>query len=262
MAERLANVDLDDANAVWAKMTTVERAEFENLVSGGDASQVLPVSDPWWTYAQNKPLIEEISQNALPKAMSKTPPLYTKIVDFAKISSKPPADCVPHNITNVLAAYAITFRYFNGDHISSPQEATNYLVSVCANLKNNANFDDDDLAIHSVVHDCQDEGIDIEKGQLEAVRRDVDNIVVGPIRNHPSNAYVLAALSDIHKLLSTTAKIMRVTPKCDAEKVVTGEFSKRFADHQRSGVECVTRTVMSAILRKIEYYLAFVNKFR
>lgn len=262
LAERLANVDLDDANAVWAKMSSVERTEFENLVFGGDASQVLPVTEPWWTYKQTIPLIEELTPNAPPVTSSQSPPVYSKIVDFDKISGKPPANCVPHNLTNVLAAYAITFRYFNGDHHSSAQEATNYLVSVCANLKKNANFDDDELAIHSVAHDCQDEGIDIETGQLEALRQDVDNIVVGPLRKHPSNAYMLAALSDIHKLLTTTAKSMRVVAKCDGEKVVTGEFSKRFADHQKVGVECITRAVVSASVRKIEYYLAFVNKFR
>lgn len=264
LAERLANVDLDDANAVWAKMTTVERAEFETLVFSGDASQVVPVTEPWWTQKQVKPLIEEVSSssNDPQKPSSQSPPVYTKIVDFPKISSRPPADCVLHNLTNVLAAYAITYRYFNGDHISSAQEATNYLVSVCANLKKNANFDDDELAIHSVAHDCQDEGFDIEKGQLEAVRQDVDNIVEGPIRKHPSNAYVLAALSDVYKLLSTTAKSMRVAAKCDGEKIVTGDFSKRFADHQKGGLECVTQSLVSASVRKIEYYLAFVKKFR
>lgn len=262
MAERLADVDLNDANAVWAKMTTFERTEFENLVFSGDASQVLPVTEPWWTQKQTKPLIEEVTSNAPHKAASQSPPIYTNIVDFSKISSKPPANCVPHNLTNVLAAYSITYRYFNGDHISSAQEATNYLVSVCANLKKNANFEDDELAIHSVAHDCQDEGIDIEKGQLEALRQDVDNIVEGPIRKHPSNAYVLAALSDVHKLLSTTAKNMKALAKSDGEKMVTGEFSKRFVDHQNGGLECVTRSVVSASLRKIEYYLAYVNKFR
>lgn len=260
LAERLANVDLDDSNAVWAKMTAAERTEFENLVFGNDASQVLPVAEPWWTHKQSKPLIEEVKPNT-PLTSSQSPTVYTKIVDFAKISKKPPADCVPHNLTNVLAAYAITYRYFNGDHLSSAQEATNYLISVCANLNKNANFDDDELAIHSVAHDWQDESNAIEKGQLETVMQDVDNIVMGPIRNHPSNAYVLGALSDIRKLLSTTAKSMRIVPKSHDEKVI-GEFSKRFVDHQKSGVECVTRSVVSASLRKIEYYLAFVKKFR
>jgi hypothetical protein len=48
--ERLRNVDLDDADSVWEKLTLAERQEFENLLQNGDASQLVAPWEPWWLY--------------------------------------------------------------------------------------------------------------------------------------------------------------------------------------------------------------------
>jgi hypothetical protein len=48
--ERLINVDLDDSNSVWEKLTLAERQEFENLLQSGDASQLVAQWEPWWLY--------------------------------------------------------------------------------------------------------------------------------------------------------------------------------------------------------------------
>jgi len=48
--ERLTNVNLDDADSVWEKLTPTERQEFEELLQSGDASQLVVPWEPWWLY--------------------------------------------------------------------------------------------------------------------------------------------------------------------------------------------------------------------
>lgn len=48
--ERLRNVNLDDADAVWELLTPTEKQEFEELLHSGDASQLVVPWEPWWLY--------------------------------------------------------------------------------------------------------------------------------------------------------------------------------------------------------------------
>jgi hypothetical protein len=46
----MRNVDLDDADSVWEKLTLSERQEFETLLHSGDVSQLVAPWEPWWLY--------------------------------------------------------------------------------------------------------------------------------------------------------------------------------------------------------------------
>ena len=41
-------VDLDDSEAVWARLSEDERRQFRDLVEGGDVASILPPYQPWW----------------------------------------------------------------------------------------------------------------------------------------------------------------------------------------------------------------------
>lgn len=55
-------------------------------------------------------------------------------------------------MANVIASYAFTMRYFNGE--IEPVETATYMLDICTNLNNNNNFEDPDLAIESVAQGC------------------------------------------------------------------------------------------------------------
>lgn len=48
LSSRLGGVSLDDADAVWQRLTPSERAEFEKLLQTGGITELLPKFSPWW----------------------------------------------------------------------------------------------------------------------------------------------------------------------------------------------------------------------
>ena len=50
LSERMADVDLDDADAIWRRLTPGERKEFGRLVDTGDISKMVPEFKPWWEF--------------------------------------------------------------------------------------------------------------------------------------------------------------------------------------------------------------------
>jgi len=50
LAQRLAGVDLDDADQVWQKLSKEEKDEFQRIIASGDTSQIVPEWQPWWEY--------------------------------------------------------------------------------------------------------------------------------------------------------------------------------------------------------------------
>lgn len=263
MADRLQDIDLNDANAVWSHLTEAERQEFENILQSNDISKLLDVREPWWTRKIPKPLIEEITPQAPAKKPSplinNIPPIFPNILNLAQVSAKPPAACLRHNIVNVLAAYSLTFRYFNGEHLTSSKEASSFLASISGALRANANFADDQMAIDAVLNDCATERIDLEDGQDALVRDDVQAILGGP--DGDSHQYTLAALSDVHRLWLSAKKCVAASNAAakTEENDPDGEFSKRFMDHQHINGELVNRSKLSAGAKKLEFYLAFVK---
>lgn len=63
---------------------------------------------------------------------------------------KKPADCVKYNLINVLAAYAFTMKYFNGECHDFVQESISCIMSLSLAMKNGQNFEDFETAVKSV----------------------------------------------------------------------------------------------------------------
>ncbi|KAG4078199.1 hypothetical protein HA402_002251, partial [Bradysia odoriphaga] len=245
---RLTGIDLNNADAIWDKLTSDEKHEFEKIATSDDAMNLLPLYEPWWT--REKKLIEEISPDA--QNIRSPPEILENIVNFDTISSRPPADCVKHNLKNVLAAYALSVRFFNGEHETSAHEFANYFITTCANVKANFNFDDADIAIESVVHSCRNEGLTIDADQVKLLHEDVQKICRCP-------AFVSAALSDIHRSVSQAKRSKFVKKSLDAER---SDFSRKFFDQEIVNFQQLDKTKLTATLKKIEYYLALVGKFK
>ncbi|XP_055694926.1 zinc finger HIT domain-containing protein 2 [Lutzomyia longipalpis] len=241
LACRLDGVDLNDPEAVWSKLTKEEQQEFESIINAGDITNLVPVNTPWWVKLSEEKLVREASS----VEESNHPEILSNIRNFKEISRITPAPCVRHNLTNILAAYAFSVRYFNGDYVNNPQEFAGLLANISGNIKCNANYDSDLLAIESVAHEAQNEGIALDSETKRALQEDVEMI----LRKSPQNIAVLAALSDIHRILASAKK-----PK-EKEKSSSGVFSKKFID--RAGLKEIEQSRIRVYLKKIEFFLAF-----
>lgn len=271
LSKRLEGINLNDANAIWAQLTANERKEFETIVHGDDITQLIPTYRPWWENKFKRPLIEEVNvQPSTSAPVAQHPAIHATIADFAKMSSKPPAACVSHNLVNVLAAYTVTVRFFVGDHLDMPHEAAAYLISICANLKTNINFEQQTQAIESICFEANNEGYASEHIDVDLLKKDIDFVTEGSDPSKPCNTYILAALSDVHRLLSAAKVVKKDKQQSDdvaataASKTGKGfeEFVQKFGDHKVADAQFVEKAKLSTSLRKIEYLLAFVKKFR
>lgn len=61
-----------------------------------------------------------------------------------------PSPSVRWSVVNLLAAYAVTTRVYNGDHHSAALEASATLVGLCASLGANQLFEGPELAVAAV----------------------------------------------------------------------------------------------------------------
>lgn len=284
LAERLQDVDLNDANAVWQKLTADEQKDFEQLVQTGDISAIVPEYEPWWIVAAPL-LIEEVvvsqadnndggDNNRLVAHETKLqlPQLLENIKRFGELSTtKSPDPCVRHNLVNILAAYTFAARFFNGDHQSYPHESAHCLVSICANIKANWNYDSDAAALESVAMQARNEGLRFDEADVQAMRSDVEKLlhppqhavvqqreVIKDLEILEQNLFILTALSDLYRVLMQ-AKLQKDSPL--REKYSPGVFHKRFADHEINNFGELKRSKLGVYLKKIEYFLAYSNQF-
>lgn len=281
LSKRLEGIDLNDADAIWSHLTDAEKQEFKKIVQSEDVTSILPKFVGWWEKQIEKKLVTEMNDEEEDEPEENNieyPMIIEPIVDFGKISLKPPASCVVNNLVNVLGSYASMVRFFYDDYETNQNEAVNYVVGICANLRTNANFDDSDLAIESIRQDGLNEGYSIDDSDVRQMKKDVDCLMKGPIQNKQSNTYALAALSDFHRLLlavKTELKSAKTKPVDSSnqaqENSATADavskpsssesetFSTRFNDQQVK--QRLEKGKLTAIIKKIEYYLSYVNKY-
>lgn len=254
--ERLRDVNLDDADSVWEKLTPAERQEFEELLQSGDVSQLVVPWEPWWLYRKQKILVQDMEsdQDPVPPTYEANCPTVKKgLPPFSQISRTPPAPCVKYNILNVLGAYCYTVRFLNGEHHNMPAEASSILANLSANLSLNHTYNSAVIAIEAVAYEavnCPWMG-----GSHESVicmKRDVECILAGPEDSNYS-FYLQASLSDIHHLLSE-AKHSKNTDD-NAVKTKKTEFTKRFGEHLSTSL--VQKDKLRLLIKKLEYYLSW-----
>lgn len=273
LAKRLEGIDLNDANALWSQLNEEERNEFKKIVQSEDVSTILPKFEAWWEKKSKVKLVTEVNEDGMSKPPANPvehPPIIKPIIDFSRISTKPPASCVVNNLYNVLGAYSSMVRFFYGDYETTKVEAIAYFMSICGNFKINANYDDLALAIEAIRQDAFNEGFLFDEEDVRQIKRDMDCIVEGPYENKPSNIYILAALSDLHRLLVATKnelklnkpKLLEEKPAAEEKAKESDRFTNRFIDPKIGGSShSLEKAKIVATIKKIEYYLAYANKF-
>jgi len=156
LPERLAGVDINNADEVWKRLTNDEKQEFKSLVYNGKLEEIVKPVEPWWKLTLDKKLVTDVAADQLKikEFLKKCPKVPRNIADFDKMSNKLPAKCIIYGVANVIGAYCFVYRYYNGDHLSYEIEATENLISVCENFKSNSNFESISAVTDSIMLNC------------------------------------------------------------------------------------------------------------
>ncbi|XP_043290079.1 zinc finger HIT domain-containing protein 2 isoform X2 [Venturia canescens] len=252
LAERLQSVNLDDANRLWAALTSAEKQEFEATLRNGEVANFLPQWNPWWTESLEREVIQEIVDDKIePEYVAKCPKIVA-VPAFNELMKASPF--VRFNILNVLYAYVYTVLHCNGDHQNSAKDSVNIFLQLCENMLVNKVYENSKTAIEAVSQkfmDCPSLGGNEEA--MVATEQAVRHIINGPEKSNRI-FYVLAALSDLH-LLFTNAK--KELSRQDQSKDRT--FMKKFRISDTTPE--VTKKMVLQCTKKIEYYLSWVKKY-
>ncbi|XP_063896445.1 zinc finger HIT domain-containing protein 2 [Helicoverpa armigera] len=255
LQDRLRDLNLDDADAVWNALTEDERNEFEALLNQGDVGSIVPQWEPWWTYRRDKKLVEDVAVDD-GEALKNCPELKP-VPKFETLTTATPSPAIKNNITNVLASYAFIMRYFNGD--IQPAEAVICLLNICDNLDSNANYDDPAIALESVAQKClQSELIQTDEASLTVMKKDTFLIIRGPSEEN-EKYYCQAALSHLHQILSQ-AKSQEKQSKSNQDTVKT-DFSRKFPEHERENLPKLDISKVKKCMKKVEYYLSYIDSY-
>ncbi|XP_045454018.1 zinc finger HIT domain-containing protein 2 [Melitaea cinxia] len=255
---RIQDLNLDDPDALWNALTEDERNEFEFMLSKGDVGAIIPQWEPWWLYCKEKKLIEDVNETSNEAEVLKTCPQIKSVPKFSSLTSVKPSPAIRFNMANVIASYAFTLRYFNGE--IEPVETAIYMLDICTNLNNNINFEDPDLAIESVAQRClQSELIETDETSLDVMRNDTLLILKGPSEENKL-FYSKAAFSHIIQIF-TDAKSQSKSNKTDSnvDNKNKGIFSKKFPEHNKNHLPSIDVSKLKKIIKKLEYYLSFLD---
>ncbi|KAF7287689.1 zinc finger HIT domain-containing protein 2 [Rhynchophorus ferrugineus] len=250
ITERLAGVNLDDAEQVWEKLTEDEKQDFVAFLKTEDVAKLIPSWEPWWLFREKN--VTELNDNGESDFKSKCPNL-NNIKDFLSITNKTPAACVKYNLINILCAYAFTARYFNGEHSDFAHEAVACISTVSLALKKGHNFEDSETSIKSVEQECINcDWILTDSENLDLMRDDISKILKGP-NVQEKNFYILCALTDLQNLFKQAQQ------KPNNLKQNEFGFSKQFPNEFFPHVQHESVENVKKYLKKTEYFLSYAK---
>lgn len=258
LAVRLEEVDLNDADAVWERLTANEKEEFKSIIYNNEIEKIVQQIEPFWSgqNLENLPVIDiEENQKLLEKIKESCPKVLINIKDFSKISTKPPAKCIIFNIANVIGTYTYIYRFYNGDHNEYTLEAVDNFIKICDNIKANVNYENLTSVVDSIILNCQNQSLFADSTSKSLMMKDLQEIFDGPCES--SNFFLLSALSDVINLFEA-AKLMI---KRERKEKKSGKFSSQFPDIEnvQNYKELENQTHFNNCLRKLEFYISFLN---
>ena len=209
--DRIANIDLDDADLVWQTLTAEERKDFQRKVENGEIYKLVPANEKlgyseeqlWWEIHIHAKKVEELHSQV---SLSPKLPLVISL-DFHLDVSKS-SNLVRFNIINVLAAYAMTYRHLSWATQSIPEDFINFAHHVhqlSTNLKEGENFTNAELAITSVTTRIE-QSPEYDSGLISNAKKDVLAFIKGPGHAMPDDLYILAVLSDLKRMFDVKGR--------------------------------------------------------
>ncbi|XP_044763295.1 uncharacterized protein LOC123320159 [Coccinella septempunctata] len=250
LQERLAGIDLDDPEQVWANLDEDERKEFIALTQDYKAKNIVQCWKAWWTYSYNTK-VQEVGSKS--NSYQSKCPKVGDISKFKDICKQNTHVSVKFNLYNILAGYAFVTRYFNGEHLLFPKETISFIATIALSLKSHQNFLDFASAIKSVENKImENDWINCEVDSLSDMSDDLEKIISGPVEMDP-NYYIVAALCDIHNLLKKSI--------CKKKENEEGAMSSALIEEHFPVGKINTLKEMKLYIKRIEYFMSYVQNF-
>lgn len=267
LSDRLADVDLNNADAVWERLTDAEKQEFRSIVYNGEIEKIVQQAEPWWKLKIEIKLIRDVEDEdeAIRGVLKKCPKIPSNIKEFKMISTKTPAACIIYNIANVIGAYTYIYRFYNGDHKSYELEATENMITISANLMSNANFDSISSVADSIMMNCHNASLFSDQHTRNVILEDLKEIFDGPGDDTHRFSFILSSLSDVIILFKMAKLKMKEKNSGESPSASSESSKKKFstdfpsADTKRSFPLLENQTRFTGCLKKLEFYLAFVK---
>ena len=254
LAERLRGVDLDDSEAVWARLTPAERDEFRRQAAAGDIAA--EPWRPWWTLRAERPKVAELGAEVTAEFVRAAPPLLDHVSPLAELTRRPASPLIVHSIINVLYTYAQLRLRWDGEWSGAALPVASALRRLSGCLARGEVMQTARDAVDAVDFCLCDGGAEADLALRRQSRQAVQQLLAGPCASD-ATWYVLAALSDLWRLLEAALAEMksgrhRVRPGPAAAASFSGEFGTTAA----AAEPAVTRAELRRMQRKLEYLFA------
>ncbi|PKU27150.1 zinc finger hit domain-containing protein 2 [Limosa lapponica baueri] len=135
---------------LWRSLSPAERAEFQRLLSSGEAAALLPPWRPWWWRGRARGEEEEGEEDP---AAAPPPPLPAALPALSSFPAPPPSPLLPFQLPNVLYGYAFALALHRGDETLLP-ELPAAAIDVSAALRSRCPFPDAAAAIRAARRDA------------------------------------------------------------------------------------------------------------
>ncbi|KAK6625075.1 hypothetical protein RUM43_005366 [Polyplax serrata] len=208
LASRLSDLNLDDVDAIWEKLTPSERKDFRKLVATGEIIKILPAWEPWWIVKRKNMLIQECDSEEF-NCQEICPKICSTIPKLATLTKIEPSPKVPNMLLNILAAYSCTVRWFKGVHMEMPVEAISTCIALSATLRINQLFNNALEAFLSFEDDfskCQ--WLKEMEFDRTTINADLKDIIQGQFQNDVFFC-IKAALSDLGELVTKSIQCLK-----------------------------------------------------
>ncbi|KAG7400177.1 Zinc finger HIT domain-containing protein 2 [Phytophthora boehmeriae] len=225
LVERMQELAMLDAagELTLESLTSEERKKFLGEVADGRLGKLVQLWSPWWLLSERKYryetsarrkqiLMEEISSsNEVEGAESEIPQVVTvestvlfpvglftdrdskkmpKSMKNLLPGGKHPSPCLRFHLVEVLFAYALVLRAFNGDYAQDVAEAALMLLDVCKVLSADARYE----TVGHVCLACLEKQSSDEATVNTVALQDAQNLL-------QTHIFILDALNDTHILL-------------------------------------------------------------
>lgn len=250
LQERLAGIDLDDAEQVWASLNEDERKDFIALTQDFKTKNIIHNWKPWWTFYYNGK-VQEVDSNS--SGYKTKCPIIKNISEFEGICRQNPHVNVKFNLYNILAGYTFVSRYFNGEYSLFPKETISFIAIIATSLHTHQDFVNLQSVFESIEGKIiENDWIMCDMNSVSIMMKDLEKIISGPT-DADKNYYVLAAICDIHNLLKKSIS---------KNKKDNGDvMSKAFIDEHFPISSIHTLKEMKLYMKRIEYFVSYVHNY-
>ncbi|NXS75186.1 ZNHI2 protein, partial [Pandion haliaetus] len=111
---------------LWKSLSPAERADFQRLLSSGEAATLLPPWRPWW-WRRPPRLVEELGRPQAEEdedgeAAASPPALLPAVITpLSRLPAPPPSPLLPFQLPNILYGYTFALSLHTGDETLLPE---------------------------------------------------------------------------------------------------------------------------------------------